>query len=270
MRDDPKTVEIEFLSRKILELNKQLIESESAKTAFLSLIANELNNPMTVLLGMIPHLAPPIGDPKEGIYEILHEEALNLEFRIQNLVAASKIESGTCDIAYAQVNVETLLDEALESLKYLIRNQKILLVIENNIKAPIVSDPYRLYLILKNVLSNACKYGEKKGIIEVILTQYGEQIAIHIKNQGKGPQVDFKPQVFTRFAHGPDGFHGLGLGLSVVRHMCESLSGSVDYTSENGVVTFSIVFPTMTKLADSSACGSRGFLFESFDDVIEL
>lgn len=76
--------EITFLSRKILDLNKQLIESEKAKSRFLSLIANELNNPMTGLLGMIPHLAPPVGDVREAIFDLAHEEALLLDSRIQD------------------------------------------------------------------------------------------------------------------------------------------------------------------------------------------
>jgi signal transduction histidine kinase len=86
--------EVTFLSRKILDLNKQLIESEKAKSRFLSLIASELNNPMTALLGIIPHLIPPSGDPREAVFELLHEEALLLDSRIQNLVAASEIEGG--------------------------------------------------------------------------------------------------------------------------------------------------------------------------------
>lgn len=268
--EDAKKNEIEFLSRKLLELNKQLIESEKAKTAFLSLVANELNNPLTALLGMIPHLKPAIEDPKEKMFDLMHEEALNLDFRIQNIVEAAKIESGIYDLTYANVNVETLLQEVLESLKYLIRTNRVVLILDIQIDKPVVTDPYKLYLMMKNVVANACMYGEMGGLIEIIASSNDEHMIFMVKNQGERPNVEFKPQIFTRFAYGPDGKHGLGLGLSVVRYLCDSLSGSIDYTWSEGSVSFTITLPHKGASAESSACGSNEFLFESFDDALEL
>jgi signal transduction histidine kinase len=268
--DNIKNDEITFLSRKILELNKQLIESEKAKSRFLSLIASELNNPMTVLLGMIPHLAPPIGDPKENFFALIHEEALLLEFRIQNLVAAAEIESGSMDITYALVDPSELVLEAIEDLKYLIQSKNLIVSIENTMKDKIVSDPKKLYSIIINLLSNACQYGIDEGHIEIILSQSETMFLVSIINQGKAPDVEFKPQVFTRFSQGPDGVHGLGLGLSVVRDLCEHLDGNIDYVAENNIVNFTVILPLETTVSTSDACGSNEFLFESFDDAIEL
>lgn len=270
MNNEIKKNEVEFLSRKILELNKQLIESEKAKTRFLSLVANELNNPMTALLGLIPHLIPSSGDSRMKIYDMVHEEALMLEFRIQNLVAAAQIESGECDIAYASVDLKTIVDEAIDSLKYAIRAKNMMLVIEDNLNQNVVSDPQKLFLILQNLLSNALTYGDDNSIIEIVLVKQGETLALSVKNQGEGPNVEFKPQVFTRFAGGPSGLHGLGLGLSVVRSFCEALEGNVDYTAGEGNVAFCVTLPLKTTLPDSTACGSNEFLFESFDDAIEI
>ncbi|MFZ5375499.1 MAG: sensor histidine kinase, partial [Campylobacterota bacterium] len=200
--------EVAFLSRKILDLNKKLIESEKAKSRFLSLVANALNNPMTALLGMIPHLAPQEGGERRQVYDLIEEEALILDFRIQNLVAAAEIESGINDISHSLVDVASLVREAIESLKYPIRAKNMDVRIDDNLGRAIVSDPRKLYLILKNLLANACCYGEAGTPIDVTFSARGERVEVTVTNRGEGPDVEYKPQVFTRFAQGPGGAHG--------------------------------------------------------------
>lgn len=267
---EQETEEITFLSRKILDLNKQLIESEKVKSRFLSLIASELNNPMTALLGIIPHLAPLKGDPKEDIYELIHEEALLLDSRIQNLVAASEIESGVMDVTYALVNPKVLIQEAVEGFKYKLRHKNLTVNIESALTEKIVSDPKKLYLILKNIIANACDYGDPDGIVHIKIAQKDATVTIAIKNQGHGPNVKYKAQVFTRFAQGMEGSHGLGLGLSIARELCALMDGEIDYEVDASSVTFTVSLPLQEVPADSEACGSNEFLFESFDDAIEL
>lgn len=268
--NDAENEEFTFLSRKILELNKQLIESEKAKSRFLSLIASELNNPMTALLGMIPHLAPSCGDSSEEIFALIHEEALLLDSRIQNLVAASEIESGMVDVTYASVNPKILVQEAVEGFKYKLNRKNLKVIIESTLEEKIVSDPKKLYLILKNVLANACDYGDVNGSVQVNIEKSESTVSIAIKNQGHGPNVEYKAQVFTRFAPGAEGTHGLGLGLSIARELCAQMLGNIDYEVDETTVTFTVTLPLQEAVADSEACGSNEFLFESFDDAIEL
>lgn len=252
--------EVAYLSRKILDLNKQLIDSEKAKSRFLSLIANELNNPMTVLLGMLPRLKPESNDKHKKIFAMVHQEVLMLNFRIQNLVVAAQIEGGDADTACASVDLEEIVKEVLEELKYLIEDKNISISFRNMVSQPVVSDTRKLYLILKNLIANGCAYGIADGIVEISLMEASSVLKITVSNQGYGPKVKFKPQVFTRFADGPEGKHGLGIGLSIVRELCESLEGSIDYFADNGWVTFSVILPL----------DSNELLLESFDGAIEL
>ncbi|ADR34611.1 histidine kinase [Sulfuricurvum kujiense DSM 16994] len=268
--NEQENEEFAFLSRKILELNKQLMESEKVKSRFLSLIASELNNPMTALLGMIPHLTPPAGDPREEIFELAHDEALLLESRIQNLVAASEIESGMMDVTHASVNPEKLVEEALEEFKYKLKRKNISVIVESSLKEKIVTDPKKLYLILKNIIANACDYGDPDAIVNINIVQKGSEIIVTVKNRGHGPNVKYKAQVFTRFAEGMEGSHGLGLGLSIARELCGLIDGKIDYETDETSVTFTVTIPEQAVQADSEACGSNEFLFESFDDAIEL
>lgn len=270
MTKDIENEEVAFLSRKILDLNKQLIDSEKAKSRFLSLVANSLINPISVLLSMIPHLAPQNDERREKIYATVHEQALVLDFRIQNLLAAAEIENGQVDLSYALIDPIELVNEAISSLKYAISEKNIQLNIENTLEHKIVSDPQKLYIIIRNLIDNGCSFGIENGVIDVTIGQTDSKLVIAVKNQGEGPKVEYKPQVFTRFAHGPEGYHGLGLGLSIVRDLCELMDGTIDYDADGSTVTFTVILPLETTLKNSEACGSNEFLFESFDDAIEL
>ncbi|MCK9371560.1 MAG: HAMP domain-containing histidine kinase [Sulfuricurvum sp.] len=262
--------EIEFLSRKILDLNKQLIDSGKAKSRFLSLVANALNNPIAVLLSMIPHLKPQNDLKLETIYALVHEQALTLDFRIQNLVAAAEIENGEVDISYASVDIKDLVDEAIKALRYTIEEKQIRMSVENTVEQKIVGDPQRLYLIFRNLIDNACNYGKEKGNVIITVRENDSRLHISVKNDGEGPKVEYKAQVYTRFAAGPEGAHGLGLGLSIVRDLSELMDGSIDYQTDGTSVTFMVDLPLQTALENSEAFGSNDFFFESFDDAIEL
>ncbi len=262
--------ELAFLSKKILELNKKLIESESAKSSFLSLIASELNNPMTALLGMILHLKIEENEQNRKHFDLICYETLKLNFRVQNLVMAAEIESGHIDITYALFKPQKVVDEAIESLKYIIDEKNIQVNIINLIEEDISIDPRSVYMIVKNLISNGCKYGIENGAIDITLDRDEKVLIIKVKNQGDGPKVNYKPEVYTRFAKNTQGEHGIGLGLSIVRELCERLDGGVDYIVEEGYVTFTATLVLDETLVNSQAYGADEFLFESFDNAVEL
>lgn len=257
--------EVEFLSRKILDLNKKLIDSEKAKSRFLSLVANALNNPIAVLLGMIPHLEPKNDEKGQKIYSLAYEQALVLDFRIQNLMAAAEIENGQVDVSYSLVDPSELIQEAIKSLRYAIEAKNIKINVTNTLDQKIVSDPKHLYLMIRNLIDNGCTHGIENGVIDISVRQDGKVLLIEVKNQGKGPDVEYKLQVFTRFANGPEGSGGLGLGLSIVRDLSEMMEGSIDYVSDETSVTFTLALPLKTSLQNSEAIGSDDFLFDTFE-----
>lgn len=259
--------ETDFLNRKILDLNKQLIESEKAKTRFLSLIANELNNPMTALLGLIPHLATQVGEKREKILELAEQEALHLDFHIQNLVAAAEIENGEIKMSHSLIDPEEVIEEVLKGLRYWTKEKNIEIHVVNTLGQKIVTDAQKLHLIIKNLLANACAYGNTDSVVKISIERNGEKLIIAVNNQGIGPKVEFKPQVFTRFANTAGGMHGLGIGLSIVRGLCDLLDGNIDYDVNDSSVTFTVTLPLDKNLPESEAYGSNEFMFESFDDV---
>jgi len=262
--------EVEFLSKKILELNKKLIESEKAKTLFLSLIANKLNDPMTAILGMMPHLKIQNSDGNEKIFSTIHQEALDLDFKIQNLITVAEIESGNIDNTHALIEIIEIIDEALKNLRYIIKEKNIKINIENFVKNKIILDPKKLYIITKNLISNSCMHTPECSTVNIELSVENSTLIILIKNESNEQKFDNNLEIFTRFTEKIDSRHGLGIGLSIVRELCESLGGNVEYSVDNGFVTFEIKLPLDEAMQDFQAYGSNEFLFDSFDDAIEL
>ncbi|MDD5400909.1 MAG: HAMP domain-containing sensor histidine kinase [Sulfurimonas sp.] len=260
--------EVEFLSKKILELNKKLIDSDKAKTLFLSLIANKLNDPMTAILGMLPHLK--IQNGNEKIFSTICQEASDLDFKIQNLITVAEIESGNMNNTHALLEIKKIIDEALESLKYIIKDKNIEINVENLVEKKIVTDPKKIYIITKNLISNACMHCPQNGVVDIILSTEKSILTLLIKNESSEPKLKEIPKIFTRFSEKIDSRHGLGIGLSIVRELCESLGGSVEYDIDNNFVTFKVKLPLDEAMQDFQACGSNEFLFDSFDDAIEL
>ncbi|MDD2448653.1 MAG: HAMP domain-containing sensor histidine kinase [Sulfurimonas sp.] len=262
--------ELKFLSKKILELNKRLIEGEKAKSVFLSLVASKLNNPMTAIMGILPHLK--VVDTKKNklLFELVCKEAFNLDFKIQNMVMASEIESGNIDNSYALVNPTEIVDEVIESLRYLIKDKNIEIKIYNKLKQKAVIDTKKVYLIFRNLISNGCKYGFENSLLEIDLEIKEPMFVIKVKNRGEAPKVKYKPEIFTRFSNEVSAKHGLGIGLSVVREICERLNGTIEYEAEDGFVTFIVNIPLDEKMLDSTTYGSNEFVFDSFDGAIEL
>lgn len=262
--------EVEFLSKKILELNKKLIESERAKTLFLSLVANNFNDPMTAILGMLPHLKIQNDDKNEQIFSTICKEALDLDFKIQNLITVAEIESGNLSNTHAMTDIKSIIDDVMKKIKYLIKDKNINIEVKNLLQNKIVTDPKKIYIILKNLIANGCMYSPEGESVIVKVGNDASTLKISVINKADEIKVKHKPEIFTRFSQKIDSTHGLGIGLSIVRELCQSLGGSVDYSTENGIVTFDVELPLDAAMQNFEACGFDEFLFDSFDDAIEI
>ena len=92
--------EIIIMTNKIEELNERLRIAESHKSNFLSNIRNEINNPLTVIMGMANQLNMKVMDPKSVSItaETIYNEAFDLDFQLKNIFVAAEIEAGECSI----------------------------------------------------------------------------------------------------------------------------------------------------------------------------
>jgi signal transduction histidine kinase len=132
-----------------------------------------------------------------------------------------------------------------------------------DVQTPINGDPHRLQQIVWNLLSNAVKFTPPEGRIEVSLHADGNDVQIQVTDTGIGIPPDFLPYIFDRFRQGSDVGSkmrsGLGLGLTIVRHLVELHSGSIHAASAGrgkGAV-FTLRFPFVARRAVTATFGAE-------------
>jgi len=270
--------ELEFLNKKLVDLNKKLVEMDSVKSRFLSLVKNEFNNPISSVLNLCGHLISKKRPERfDDIVAMMHMEVLRLDFQIKNIISASEIEAGETKNYYAKVNFDDIFEEAKISMHYVIKDKELKLQFTDSTQGGICSDAQKIYLIFLNLLSNACEYSYRGGLVEVKVYLDGADVVATFEDTGEGIIADNKLSVYNRFTQFSRGINraqtGLGLGLSVVKGMAEALGGTVDYESEPEKKTiFTVRFPQVD-LASScgiNSSGSNDILFEDFDDAVEM
>lgn len=271
--------EMEFLTKKLYDLNQKLKDTDKVKGEFLSLIKNVFNNPMSSLLNLSRMMQKNEDSPQtQKIKAFIQTELLKLDFQLNNIFTAAEIEAGEISSYFSEVNIETIFDEALLSFGYLIEQKDLHVKKEIHIDSPLVSDAKKLRTILLNIISNACEYSFRNKEIKFVASLHNQKLHLSICNKGDVIHRKDKKDVFNRFqkvdknSKARESVEGLGLGLSVVNALVESLGGEIDYESSQEETLFFIDLNVELK-DEAHSCMSESaneFLFDDFEDMKEF
>ena len=269
--------EMEFMTKKLLDLNAKNENSQEVKSQFLSLIKNEFNNPMSSLLNIANMLVKKIEDPKIlDLSQMMKMELLKLDFSLKNIFAASEIEAGETANDYSIVHVEDIYNEVSEYLSSIVQDKSLNLKFINNCEDKVVSDSQKLNIILLNLISNACEYSYSDSDVVVTLDSDDDNYIISVEDQGEGIKKEHTKEIYNRFSHFETGktraTAGLGLGLSVTRAMVEAIEGMIDNISHDGKTIFVVKFKKINEedMDLSIGIGSNEFMFDNDDGMVEF
>lgn len=230
---------------------EQLLESERVARAvaertnhlkddFLATLSHELRTPLSAIVGWAQVLkyggALPQHDMNEGIAAIERNAKIQTQL-IDDLLDVSRITSGKLRLDIQPADVGEVAEEALESLAPAIRAKEVEIIrqIDPDV-GKVDADPSRLQQVIWNLISNAVKFSRKGGSIVVRLNRDETWIELAVIDHGAGIATDFLPHIFERFrqedASSTRKHGGLGLGLSIVKHLVELHGGTVRAYSE--------------------------------------
>jgi signal transduction histidine kinase/ActR/RegA family two-component response regulator len=247
-----------------LELNKRFQELEMAnrmKDEFLATLSHELRTPLNVILGHAQVLKEQIaGNAEDRTDQITSSvEAISRNASIQNqlvsdLLDISAIITGKIAFQPKIVSLTELAKTAVEGLRLSAEAKGIKLTTQfTSEPCTVLGDSTRLHQVIWNLLSNAIKFTPRDGTVElrVYLENEGKErfSVIEVKDSGRGIEPDFLPYMFERFRQEDSTttrkFGGLGLGLSIVRHISELHGGTAQASSpgKGKGATFKIVLP---------------------------
>ncbi|MEO6603368.1 MAG: ATP-binding protein [Polyangiaceae bacterium] len=212
--------------------------SSRAKDEFLATVSHELRTPLNAMLGW-SQLLTNNALPKEQLahaLEVIQRNVLAQSRLVEDLLDVSRIISGQMRLDVQQVEPIRIVGAAIESAKPAIEAKHIRLEVDLDPCAGLVlGDATRLQQIAWNLLSNATKFTDRKGVIKVKVARSGSSIEIVVSDTGQGIETEFLPFVFDRFRQA-DGsfarrFGGLGLGLAIARHLVELHGGTIQVES---------------------------------------
>jgi CheY-like chemotaxis protein len=171
---------------------------------------------------------------------------------IEDLLDVSRIITGKLRLEVINVKPAMFVEAALESVRPAAEAKGISLEIKEDPHLSHISgDPNRMQQVIWNLLSNAIKFTPKGGKVSVDIKRTDGLVDIKIIDSGVGIKKEFLPHVFDRFRQADASsirkFGGLGLGLSIVRHLTEMHGGTVSAASagENKGSTFTVSLPVI-------------------------
>ncbi len=205
-----------------------------AKDEFLGLISHELRNPLNAILGWTRLLAGGKLDHKAlaRAVETIDRNARLQARLIDDMLDVSRIVSGKLRLDAQPVDLTGVIHAAVDTSRSAADAKEIRLSVVLDFGAGVVlGDPVRLQQIIWNLLSNAIKFTPRNGRVQVQLERVGSHVETTVSDNGPGIDEDFLPHVFERFRQADSSatkkHGGLGLGLSIVRHLVEMHGGTV-------------------------------------------
>jgi two-component system phosphate regulon sensor histidine kinase PhoR len=217
---------------------------------FVSFVTHQLRTPLSGIKWML-ELAGEAGDPQETTSYIrdAHESADRLIGLVNDLLDASRLESGKLRVALELVPLRPLTDAVMDDLATLVHEKHHTVTVDSAPELPdVTSDPQLLRQVLMNLISNAIKYTPSGGAIAIRMGQDGRNLRWSIRDSGIGIPHASTARLFEKF-YRADNVHtvdteGTGLGLYLVRLIVERFGGTVACESEEGRgATFTMTLP---------------------------
>ncbi|HST50775.1 MAG TPA: PAS domain S-box protein [Pyrinomonadaceae bacterium] len=229
-------------------------ESNRLKDEFLATVSHELRTPLTAMLGWAHMLRAGHLNERSATkaLETIERNARSQAQLIDDLLDVSRIITGKLRLDVRAIDPGSFIESAIEAVRPAadakeIRIQKVM----DTGLASVAGDPVRLQQVVWNLLANAIKFTPRGGRVQVRLERVNSHVEIVVSDNGAGIEPEFLPHVFDRFRqadmsttrhHG-----GLGLGLSIVRHLVELHGGTVEAESagEGQGATFVVRLPVV-------------------------
>jgi PAS domain S-box-containing protein len=224
------------LENQLRQYIADLSEADRRKDEFLAMLAHELRNPLAAI-GYSMQLLSTSPDQLSLATEITQRQVRQLTHLIDDLLDVSRITTNRVQLRKEPIEASVLINRAVGSARPAVEERKHTLTLDvAGQDMPLFADPTRIEQVIVNLLTNASKYTPEGGDINVRAYPENEHVVIKVKDSGVGIPREMLSRVFELFMQVEPTLDraqgGLGIGLTVVRHLTEMHGGSVSATSE--------------------------------------
>ncbi|MCB0166105.1 MAG: HAMP domain-containing protein [Anaerolineae bacterium] len=228
---------------------EELRHLDDLKTEFINIAAHELRTPLGAMIGYASFLEKRVPEKLHKSVRFLTASSLRMRTMVDAMLAIQRLDAGTAFLRIANIDVTDIIHKTVADFTPMAEMEDHTIEVKLGEHLPKVpADPEKVGLILSNLISNAIKFTPEGGKIEVSAQDYLKGILIQVKDNGVGISEDDQTRIFERFYQvRPDhlaGHGGMGIGLTIVKHLVELHEGQVWVESEEGEGTiFAFTLP---------------------------
>ncbi|WP_053404216.1 PAS domain S-box protein [Persicobacter sp. CCB-QB2] len=243
-------LELEGFIRDMTELEhtqKELKKTIKAKDSFLANMSHEIRTPMNGIIGMIDLLGhTPLLEEQADYVDALRKSSETLMEILNDILDLSKIQAGKMRLRKTPIKIRETLEKLHNLFKPQTDNHDISfdLLVDNNVPEVVMLDETRLLQVLSNLTSNAIKFTEPKGFINIYLKVEKQTDDVflfrtEVKDSGIGISPASQQTLFNAFEQGDHStskpFSGAGLGLAICQKLCRLMNGEIHLNSTLGL-----------------------------------
>jgi len=265
--------EIKSLEQELIK-EKDITEKNSInKTEFIAKMSHELRTPINVVFSAVQLFELYMKNDsviKKEKYEShlgsMKQNCFRLLRLVNNLIAATKIDSGSYEDHFGNHNIFRFIESIALSVSEYAKQKNIKLTFESNIEDGYIScDIDMIEHIMLNIISNAIKF--TKDIIIISLTKRDNNIIIMVKDNGKGIEIEKHELIFERYKQASNLFirenEGIGIGLYLTKMLIEMHGGNISVKSDRGRgCEFIIELPIKVKIDKDDEVNNINYDFD--------
>jgi len=220
----------------------QLERANRLKTEFMATMSHELRTPLNVIIGYSALLGEgemgPVTQEQQYYLSRLKENAIQLLELINATLDVSRLESGQVPLDIRPVQLTTLLEQTARETQEFKKSAGVTLQWDIPRNLPLLhTDPIKLKVVLKNLVSNALKFTTSGNVHTSVSVEHGN-ISIRVADTGIGIEPDVQEAIFDAFRQANSSigaqYGGVGLGLYIVRRLTETIGGEIRVESVPG------------------------------------
>jgi PAS domain S-box-containing protein len=218
---------------------RALLEADRRKDEFLATLAHELRNPLAPIRNAVRILDSDAADERQRKWgrEVISRQVQRMSLLLDDLLDVSRITRGQLELKKDYVDLKSVVGVAVETARPLLdakRHQLVVKLPGENVR--LEADPLRLSQVIGNLLTNAAKYTDPEGRIELGARLENAELVIAIRDSGIGLSEEVIPGLFTMFSQVNSAVDraegGLGIGLALVKGLVALHGGRVEVRSE--------------------------------------
>lgn len=228
-----------------LELARAEVENLEAlgqeRARMVSVIAHELRNPITTVMGLSAEMYrnwDELGDEGRQLMGLIRDEAGDLAEIVEDLLAAESIERGSIQVDIERTELFPMLQAVIETVPLDEKNVSVTGTADARV------DPVRFRQIVRNLVSNAVRYGGDD--ISIGVATHEGVVSVEISDNGTGVPAEDSDAIFEPFQRSGGNEHGtrsVGLGLFVTRQLARLMDGDVEYDRTDDLTVFRLTLP---------------------------